>query len=159
MTIQAQLDVSPENRDLNWLQTSLEYAIELEHSTIPPYLCAWWSVKDQTNAVAQLIHGIVLEEMMHMSLSCNMLTTIGGTPAIDTPDFIPKYPGPLPHGVRPTLKSVGLVGLSLDVVENVFTQIEYPESGPVGSVPRRDLSHHRSVLRRDPRGVPEATSR
>ena len=38
-----------------------------------------------------------------MGLACNMLTTIGGTPQINTPAAVPKYPGHLPGGVRPHL--------------------------------------------------------
>ena len=135
MSIHVQLQTPPEERDLPWLLTSLQYAIELEHSTIPPYLCAWWSVKDPNDLVGGMISDIVNEEMAHMALACNMLTTLGGTPAINTPDFIPKYPGPLPHGVRPSLTKVALVGLSRDVVHDTFMEIEYPEGGQLVAPP------------------------
>jgi len=59
-----------------------------------------------------------------------MLTTIGETPAINSPSTVPKYPGQLPGGVKPEL-TIALQGLSKDVVENVFMQIEFPEHGPV----------------------------
>ncbi len=133
MSIQTQLSVPMTKRDTDWLMTSLQYAIELEHATIPPYLCGMWSVKDQQDPVAQLISSVVMEEMLHMGLACNMLTTIGGTPEINSPGFVPTYPGPLPHGVRPSLQEVALVGLSPDVVKNTFMQIEYPEGGPIAA--------------------------
>ena len=62
------------------LQESLEAAIRLELSTVPPYLCAEWSVKDQADPVAGLIHSIVIQEMLHMGLAANMLVAIGGKP-------------------------------------------------------------------------------
>ena len=117
-----------DQRNLSWLGHSLQAAIKLELSTLPPYLCAMWSIKDQSGAVYDLIDSVVLEEMLHMGLACNMLTTIGGTPHINTE--VPEYPGPLPGGVRPEL-TVYLAGLSKDYLKNVFMEIEYPESGPV----------------------------
>src|SRR5262249_36943662 len=88
-----------ETRDVEWLQQSLQSAIDLELSTLPPYLCGMWSIKDSSTTAASLINSVVLEEMLHMGLACNMLTTIGGTPQIDS--GIPTYPGPLPGDVRP----------------------------------------------------------
>ena len=87
------------DRDLDWLKQSLQYAIELEFFTIPPYLTAFWSVKDHRDPVAVAIREVLVEEMLHMSLACNMLVSIGGTPKIADPDLVPKYPGPMPGGV------------------------------------------------------------
>ena len=39
-------------RSITSLRAHLQTAIELEHSTIPPYLCALYSIKDATNADA-----------------------------------------------------------------------------------------------------------
>jgi Ferritin-like len=122
------MQVSAEQQDLNWLQQSLQAAIELEFSTIPPYLCGMWSIKDQSGPTYDLIDSVVLEEMLHMGLACNMLAAIGGTPRINT--SVPIYPGPLPGGVRPEL-TVYLAGLSKEYLLNVYMQIEYPEAGPV----------------------------
>lgn len=118
--------VQPEVRDIGWLQESLASAVQLELATIPTYLTAYWSVK--SGEVQQLILEVVLQEMYHMGLAANLLTGIGGTPEI-TADA-PVYPGPLPGGVRPEL-TVYIEGLSLDWLENVAMQIEYPEGGPI----------------------------
>src|SRR5262245_43311966 len=118
--------------DIGWLKEALQAAIQLELSTIPPYLCAMWSIKDPAEPVYDTIREIVVEEMLHMGLACNMLTTIGGAPRINAPDVVPQYPGPLPGGVRPTVR-VALSGLTKDVVRDVFMQIEYPESGPLAA--------------------------
>lgn len=117
-----------EQRGLDWLKDSLQAAISLELSTLPPYLCAMWSIKDQSGTVYDLIHSVAVAEMLHMGLACNMLTTIGGTPLINS--SIPTYPGPLPGGVRPKL-TIYLAGLSKDYLKDVFMEIEYPESGPI----------------------------
>lgn len=111
--------------DVVWLKQALQYAIHLEFFTIPPYLTALWSVKDQRHPVAIAIREVVIEEMLHMSLACNMLKSIGGIPEIAAREAVPQYPRPLPGGVNPGLR-VALAGLSLQTLQT-FMQIEKPE--------------------------------
>ncbi|MHA4739158.1 ferritin-like domain-containing protein [Dyadobacter sp. MSC1_007] len=113
--------------DVGNLRKALQIAIELEHSTIPPYLYALYSLKPgQNEEIRQLIRSIVWEEMSHMSLACNMLNAIGGSPEIDKPDFIPNYPGPLPGTVESGL-IVPLAPFSPQLIHDVFMVIEQPE--------------------------------
>ncbi len=73
----------------------LQSAIELEHSTIPPYLTAMFSLRTGANAeIAQYIRRIVKDEMLHMTIAANILIAIGGSPSINQPGFVPSYPGP-----------------------------------------------------------------
>ena len=51
-----------------------------------------------SNKAGALIMSVAIEEMLHMGLACNMLTTISGTPLLNSPSVIPQYPGPLPGG-------------------------------------------------------------
>ena len=117
------------------LRSALQSAVELEHATIPPYLYALYSLKpdsltaDKNLYAYQLLRSVVLEEMLHMVSACNILNAIGGAPVIDAPQFIPKYPGPLPGSVESGLV-VGLRRFSLDVVEHTFMTIEEPEFRP-----------------------------
>jgi hypothetical protein len=102
--------------------------IELEHSTIPPYLYALYSLKPGTNSeIAEIIRSVVLEEMLHMSLACNVLNAVGGKPLIDSPKFIPDYPTHLPGTVQDQL-IVGLQAFSLQLLSDVFMVIEQPET-------------------------------
>jgi len=132
------MDVVEEERDPGWLAEALQAAVELEFFTIPPYLTALWSIKDEAGYAAQTIREVVYEEMQHMALACNMLVAIGGTPKINDPRGVPKYPGPLPGGVRTELTtdedgtvraplSVGLSGLTRDAVK-IFMEIERPKN-------------------------------
>lgn len=106
----------------------LQNAIELEHATIPPYLTANMSIKPGTNKeIWKIIHSIVIEEMLHMSIACNILNALGGSPVLNQPGFIPSYPGPLPMGIGHGL-IVGLEALSLPVIKNTFMAIEEPEN-------------------------------
>lgn len=114
--------------DLSDLFEMLQYAIELEHATIPPYLTALFSFKPGTEpAVRKIIYSVVIEEMMHMTIAANILNAIGGAPKINDKDFIPNYPGGLPMGIGNGL-IVGLEKYSREVVKNVFMEIEEPEN-------------------------------
>lgn len=105
----------------------LQNAIELEHSTIPPYLTAMLSLRTGTNVdIARQIREIVIEEMLHMTIAANILIAIGGSPAINKRDFIPKYPGPLPMNIGDL--TVGIEAFSIELVKNTFMAIEEPEN-------------------------------
>lgn len=130
MQIASLMHVPKTNRDVAWLKDSLQAAVELELSTVPVYLSGMWSIKTQAGEVYDHIKQVVFEEMLHLGLVCNLLTTIGGTPQIATTTAVPKFPGPLPGGVRPNL-TVYLAGLTRQMVNEVFMEIEYPQSGPI----------------------------
>jgi len=82
------------------LHTGLQKAIQIELSTLPPYLYAMFSILDDTNdAAVSRLQSVVHEEMTHMSLACNILNAIGGRPVIAQEAVVPKYPGPLPFDI------------------------------------------------------------
>lgn len=114
------------------IKAALQKAIELEHSTMPPYLYAFYSLhttKQSDNdhgQIATLLLDVVEEEMLHMLLACNLLISIGGRPEIDLPSFVPNYPTPLPGCVASGL-IIPLRKLSLNTIESVFMRIEEPE--------------------------------
>ena len=109
------------------LAQALQLAIELEHSTIPPYLCALYSIKLGTNVeVSELIRSVVIEEMLHMALAANILVSIGGKPDIGHAKFVPVYPGALPGGLRSGLL-VRLRRCSIEQIRDCFMTIEEPE--------------------------------
>ncbi len=108
------------------LKDALQEAIKLEHSTIPPYLYAHYSLGSSNAKVAKLLKSVVRDEMAHMALACNILNAIGGEPVVDKPGFIPTYPGPLPGSVDEGLV-VRLARFSPDLVHDVFMEIEEPE--------------------------------
>jgi hypothetical protein len=116
------------------VQAALGNAIQLELSTIPPYLTALYSIdpSNTTNtAIAALIRSIAIEEMLHMAIACNVLNAVGGTPAIDVAGFPPAYPGPLPMGIGTQPGGppfiVSLQKFSIDAVTGTFMVIEEPE--------------------------------
>ena len=83
---------------LDGLREHLQWAIELEHSTIPPYMCALYSLDPTGNReAAEVMRSILLEEMLHLVLVGNILNAVGGRPRLDTPRMLPGYPRCLPH--------------------------------------------------------------
>ncbi|MFF8387048.1 ferritin-like domain-containing protein [Streptomyces kanasensis] len=119
------MEVRPVDRDEAWLKDALQQAIMVEIATIGPYASAMWSIKEGSGPVYDTIRRVIFDEMSHMGLVCNMLTTIGGSPILADPNVAPKYEYPLPGGVRPEL-TVFLEGLSKDSVE-MFSEIERPD--------------------------------
>jgi len=122
---------------LNHLQT----AAEIELSTIPIYLYTYYSINRlplipsssvpparanqiQTfaNKAGGMIMSVAVEEMLHLSLVCNIIRALGGTPQLagKSPS---RYPTNLPHHAAGF--SVGLEPFSADQLGK-FLQIELP---------------------------------
>src|SRR4051794_31721021 len=106
------------------LHKHLQWAIELEHSTLPPYLCALYSIEEGHNLeAASVVHSVFMEEMLHFTLAANILNAIGGSPKIDTPSILPTWPTYLPHSDRAF--QVPLQKFSKEAIET-FLLIERP---------------------------------
>jgi len=115
---------------LSDLQDALQTAMQLEFATIPPYLCAQWSINSDPSGVGNMIQNIVIQEMFHFALAGNMLTAIKGAPKIANAGFVPSYPANVLPGGIPQKLAVDLQPLSLDQLQ-VFMQIENPEFPPL----------------------------
>jgi hypothetical protein len=128
--------------DVDTLKWALQQAITLELSTLPPYLCALYSIKPGCNVeVASIIRTVVTEEMQHMALACNLLNAIGGQPVLDRPEVVPRYPAALPAGLRPDL-TVCLRRCSLDQIRTCFMSIEEPDDTLIDPARGSATVHH-----------------
>lgn len=119
------------DRQLAKLREQLQTALVLEHSTIPPYLCALYSIKAGTNLMASnIIRSVVLEEMLHMIMVANLLNAVGGRPLIGEQEedtkgrFIPSYPTRLPGNIDQELE-IDLSYFSKQSIRT-FWKIEHP---------------------------------
>ncbi|MEI7462183.1 MAG: ferritin-like protein [Pirellula sp.] len=130
------LTVPLADRGIEWLISALQIASQLEFATIPPYLCAMWSIKSGEGRAYDHLREVVIEEMLHLGLVCNLLTTIGATPKL-YPDAAPAYPCKLPGGIRPTLE-VPLCGLTRQGIKGVFMEIEKPHHDISGIDPQAE---------------------
>jgi len=111
----------PFNVTLKYAQDLLQEAIMVEHSTIPLYLTALYSIpksdvhsKNGSTYAAETIHSVVVEEMLHMTIAANVLNAVGGEPLIDSPHFVPKFPLQLPL----TNVSVGIRAFDMLSIQN-----------------------------------------
>lgn len=113
------------------LQDLLQTAILIEHSTIPPYLTALYSIKDGTNILAsQIIRSVAVEEMLHMIMVCNVMNAVNIQPSVNRPQNYPVYPMKLPMNVD---FFVGLETFSSNSIAT-FIAIESP-SNPLVKAP------------------------
>ncbi|HSF86661.1 MAG TPA: ferritin-like protein [Acidimicrobiia bacterium] len=107
------------------LKEHLALAIEVELTTVPPYLFAMYSLADQDAPAAQLIRSVVTEEMLHAALIGNLLLAVGGEPRFAETVQSIRYPRALPHHIPELI--VDLEPCSHELIERVFLTIERPE--------------------------------
>jgi len=115
--------------DLDELREHLQYAIGVELTTIPAYLCALYTIEEGTNTAAyDVIQSVVLEEMLHMALAANVLNAIGGVPSTgpvgDGPSPVPVYPTKVPFIDK--IPEIHLQRFSKAALDE-FVAIEFPD--------------------------------
>ncbi|MFZ2406381.1 MAG: ferritin-like protein [Methylobacter sp.] len=119
------------------------YAVEL--ATLPTYLTGAFSVKPGYNQEAlALVQSVAYEEMLHMTLACNLLIAIGGNPDILKTGLSLQFPTPLPLGVDEGL-TVSLRPLNKLQVQEVYMGIERPDTKAI--LPGETCVHPLSVLK------------
>jgi hypothetical protein len=134
-------------RTVGDLHYYLRVAIQLEHSTIPPYLVALYSIKPGANLDAtNVIRAVVVEEMLHLTMAANVLNAVGGTPDLTYQGFVPTYPTYLPDGEDDF--EVGRAALSRETVKS-FLKIERPASHSGTRVSTSSKERKRSLIRQD----------
>lgn len=82
-----------EDWTLEILQSNLQAAVDLEFWTIPFYLSALYSVRDQTAAAYQLIRSVATQEMLHFELAGNVANAYG----VQVTCEAPVYGRGIPH--------------------------------------------------------------
>ena len=111
----------------------LAEASEVEHNLMCLYLYGLFSLKRDTsegvseaeleaiNRWRKIILGICLEEMNHLTLVSNILSSIGGSPQFMRPNF-PVYPGMYPSDIV-----IELAPFDMDTLEH-FIYLERPRN-------------------------------
>ncbi len=115
---------------LDQLKQHLQTAVMLEFSTLPPYLCAYWSIhgsSDHAAHVKKFILSIVQEEMLHMAMACNILNAIGGSPVLNDPAAHPVFPCPLPGHSKTNNAFIVELNKCCPAAVAMFLKIELPE--------------------------------
>lgn len=126
------------------LQDLLQTAILIEHSTIPPYLTALYSIKDGKNVLAsQIIRSVAVEEMLHMIMVCNVMNAVNIIPSVNKPQNYPTYPMKLPMNVD---FFVGLETFSTNSIAT-FIAIESPSSALVKAPKYDHIEENQSFLK------------
>jgi ferritin-like protein len=132
--------------DLWWL---LAEACQLEHMIMCQYLFAEWTLKDKSDGLTDeqsariegwrgVLRGIAIEEMLHLALVANVMSSIGAAPYLGRPNF-PQRSGYFPASIELDLMAFGEPALKH------FLFLERPEGmerqdaeGFVPTAPRRD---------------------
>jgi hypothetical protein len=72
---------------LEQLQEHLQAAVDLEFWTIPYYMAAAYSIKDQGEEAFQLVLSVVNQEMLHVQLAANIANAYGLSPLFKSPVY------------------------------------------------------------------------
>jgi hypothetical protein len=130
---------APQEWSVEELHHHLQHAVDLELWTIPLYLSAIYSIQglDQIENkanypdAAKLILSVVIQEMLHLELVCNLSRAVGHNPTFRHPNyddgdkipFIHPSPIDLPEAIRDYRVKVG--GLDKQQLK-LFCAIEFP---------------------------------
>lgn len=110
------------------LHEHLQWALSVELSTIPPYLCALYSIRNPEHEAYSIMRSVVVEEMLHMMLVANLLNATGAKPKLSG-DIVPRYPGYMPHHAAGG-PYIQLQPFSPQLMTSTFMPIEQPEPSP-----------------------------
>src|SRR6185503_8396851 len=95
------------------LHHHLQHALNLELWTIPLYLTALYSIKDlkklkheQYPEAAKLIFSVVVQEMLHVELVCNISNALGFSPKFLPPVYDEHKGIPFIHPAKDSLPPV-----------------------------------------------------
>jgi hypothetical protein len=131
-------------KDIDGLHRHVYAAMQLEHATIPIYLTALYSIIPGTNSEGyHVIRAVAVEEMLHLTLVCNLMNAVGGKIDLTTPGFTPNYPAHLPDGEEDFV--AGLHPFSPEAIET-FLKIERPASLNDGGLNKRHRPRKASML-------------
>jgi hypothetical protein len=111
-------------RDIHWIRGALQSAIAIEHSTMPLYAAAMYSLEVQNYPAYNTLRAVLMGEMLHMSAMCNILAALGGVPRIKqlNPTAITGgFPGSVMPGLTARIAKLSREQLS------IFMRIESPE--------------------------------
>lgn len=137
MTDLSQLTITnPHTWNKDELYTNLQAAVDVELWTIPLYLTALYSIKNLNSndqsaypLAAKLIESVVIEEMLHLQLACNLCNALGYSPKINFPVYdaaegIPFIKAMIPDKYKGFTVQLG--GLNTNQLK-LFCAIELPE--------------------------------
>jgi hypothetical protein len=128
------LDAQSPITTIEQLHSHLYAAARVEMSTIPLYLYAAYSIEtagdyqwDPGISAFRTIRSVVIEEMLHLCLACNVLVATGGREFVNLydPDFITTYPSPMLQ--REPQLILELEPCTPQLMQEIFMPLELPE--------------------------------
>ncbi|KAG8700174.1 hypothetical protein FRC11_013156 [Ceratobasidium sp. 423] len=138
---------SPAGPPGKWTMGALRYylqtALMIEKCTIPLYLYALYSIdvtgsEDEQEAIKD-ISTIVKQEMLHLALVGNILTSVYGRPRLYGDPYVPTFPSEILYEGVP----MELAPATQEQIQN-FAQLEQPTTPPP-HVPFIFLSEYKSI--------------
>jgi hypothetical protein len=121
------------------VQEHAQAAVAVEFYTLPFYITAMCSIKEEHCETVQIIRSVILEEMLHVQLAANLCLALDTAPNFKPPQYGSEIPYICPY--NPDTGECGFLNASLgpldDTTLNTMLDIETPEQTQL----RQDLDH------------------
>ncbi|MCI5210261.1 MAG: hypothetical protein D3910_16045 [Candidatus Electrothrix sp. ATG2] len=121
------------------VQEHAQAAVAVEFYTLPFYITAMCSVKEEYCEAVQIIHSVIVEEMLHLQLAANLCLALDTAPNFKPPQYGSDIPYICPY--NPESGECAFLNATLgplnDTTLNTMLDIETPEQTQL----RQDLDH------------------
>ena len=121
------------------VQEHAQAAVAVEFYTLPFYITAMCSIKEEHCEAVQIIRSVILEELLHLQLTANLCLALNTAPNFKPPQYGSDIPYISPY--NPDTGECGFLNASLgpldDTTLNTMLDIETPEQAQL----RQYLDH------------------
>ncbi|MCI5121244.1 MAG: hypothetical protein D3908_08660, partial [Candidatus Electrothrix sp. AUS4] len=121
------------------VQTHAQAAVAVEFYTLPFYITAMCSIKEEHCEAVQIIRSVIMEEMLHLQLAANLCLALDTAPNFKPPQYGSDIPYICPY--NPETGECAFLNATLgplnDATLDIMLDIETPEQSQL----RKDLNH------------------
>lgn len=134
---------SSETEQKRWtkelVQQHAQAAVAVEFYTLPFYITAICSIKEEYCEAVEIIHSVIIEEMLHLQLTANLCLALDTAPNFKPPQYGSSIPYLCPY--NPETGECGFLNATLGPLDsntlNTMLDIETPEQSQL----RHTLDH------------------
>ncbi|WPD24458.1 MAG: ferritin-like domain-containing protein [Candidatus Electrothrix scaldis] len=121
------------------VQAHAQAAVAVEFYTLPFYITALCSIKEEQCEAVQIIHSVIMEEMLHLQLAANLCLALDTVPNFKPPQYGSDIPYICPY--NPETGECCFLNATLgpmnDTTLDTMLDIETPEQAQL----RKDVNH------------------
>ncbi|MCI5157898.1 MAG: hypothetical protein D3906_05555 [Candidatus Electrothrix sp. AUS1_2] len=121
------------------VQAHAQAAVAVEFYTLPFYITAMCSVREEQCEAVEILRSVIMEEMLHLQLAANLCLALDTAPNFKAPQYGSDIPYICPY--NPETGECGFLNAALgpldDATLDTMLDIEIPEQAQL----RKDINH------------------